>query len=102
MEYRVIETAIQTKVPLAGKILAFLFGGFFPRLQPRPLQFELETILNQLAQQGYFLVSQQMKAGRRGYSEAIIFIFARDKANLPHQPNDEVDWESLKTRRITD
>ena len=106
MEYRVIETVLHTRKSLAGRALAFLFSGIMPRFQPHPLQFELEVILNQMARQGYFLVSQQIRAGSKGNSEAIIFIFAKDMVkrvenNLLKSP-DEADWAELRTRHVTD
>jgi len=106
MEYRVIETALHTRKSLIGRLLIFLFGSVTPRFQINPLQFELETILNQMARQGYWLISQQIKAGSKGRSETLLLIFAKRAVNEnlvnSHKAPDDINWSELETRYVTD
>ena len=87
---------------LAVRVITFLFGNFAPNFQPHPLHLELEMILNQMAAQGYFLLSTPIKSGKKGAAETILLIFAKNvpkpDGHTPSNPN----WGALKTRQITD
>ena len=75
--YRVIEIPLQVKEPPIGKFIKFLLGNFIPRFQAQALHLELESTINQIAQQGYFLLCSSVKAGKKGQSETILLIFNR-------------------------
>ena len=93
MEYRVIETALHKKHSIVFKVLSFFWETFLPHLQSQPRHYELETILNQMARQGYILFSQQIRVGHSGRSEAIILIFTRD--NRKGGPNLHVNCKEI-------
>jgi len=82
--YRVVEISLQAKAPLVGKLVTFLFGNIMPRFHHSPLHLEIETTLNQMAQQGYFLLSSSVKAGKKGSSETILLIFANADIEPDH------------------
>ena len=94
--YRVVEIPLQAKAPLVGKLVTFLFGNIMPRFHSRPLHFEIETTLNQMVQQGYFLLSQSVKAGKKGSSETILLIFANVDMEPEHSAIPSSEWDIFK------
>ena len=77
MEYKVCEIALKSRMPFLTNVLIALFGAFCEELKPPPVCNEIEAVCNSMASQNFRLVSQFVKTGWIGRSEAIILIFVR-------------------------